>query len=195
MKHFFQALKPVVADLLSAILFVAIYEITGNVLYGVGFGIAAGVAQIGYRLLRKLPVDTMQWASIVLVVVLGALTFLTHDPRFVLIKPSIGAFAIGCVMMKRNWLGRYLPPIASENLPERVVVGFGYGWALLMFAQAAANLAAAYAFDLKTWVLVNSIMPLASWFALFVVQFLTFRYFIRRRLRAAARPQALAAAE
>ena len=195
MKYFFQALKPVVGDLLSTILFVAVYEITHNILYGVGLGIAAGTAQIAWRLARKLPVDTMQWASLVLVLVLGSLTFLTHDPRFVLIKPSIGAFAIGCVMMQRNWLGRYLPPIVTQNVPEPVIVGFSYGWAALMFAQAAANLAVAYAFDMKTWVLFNAIVPTAAWFGLFIVQFLTFRFFIGRKFRAATIPQALIAAE
>jgi len=37
-----------------------------------------------------------------LVVVMGSASLITHDPRFVMVKPSIGAFAIACVMLRRG---------------------------------------------------------------------------------------------
>ncbi len=195
MRYFAQALKPVIGDLLSSILFVALYEFTGNIIFAIAFGIVVGAAQIAWRKWRGHHVDAMQWMSLVLVVVLGAATLVTRDPRFVLVKPSIGAFAVGFVMMRRNWLGRYLPPIVSQNVPEGVVVGFSYAWSVLMFAQGAANLAVAYWLGPKVWAVYTAFVPTASWFALFGLQFLTFRWFISRKLRAAAATPVLLAAE
>ena len=195
MRYFAQALKPMIGDLLATILFVAIYEISGNILFATAFGVASGIAQIAWRKGRGLPVDAMQWMSLVLVVVLGSATLVTRDPRFVLIKPSIGAFAVGFVMLRRNWLGRYLPAIVRENVPEGVVAGFSLGWSLLMFAQGVANLAVAYWLGPKAWAAYTAIVPTASWLALFGVQFLTFRFFIGRRLRAAGAPAAMVPAE
>jgi len=195
MRYFAQALRPVIGDLLSSILFVALYEFTGNIIFATAFGIVAGAAQIAWRKRRGLPVDAMQWMSLVLVVVLGTATLVTRDPRFVLIKPSIGAFAVGFVMLRRNWLGRYLPPIVSQNVPESVVVGFSYGWSFLMFAQGVANLAVAFWLGPKAWAVYTAFVPTASWLALFGLQFLTFRTFISRKLRTGATAPVLLAAE
>jgi hypothetical protein len=84
----------------------------------------------------------MTWASLGLVIVLGGVTLLTQDPRFVLAKPSLAHFAIGAIMLKRDWMLRYMPPIVAETIPDYVRMA-GYAWAILMFVLGAGTIAVA----------------------------------------------------
>lgn len=144
MKNLFQAFRPLLSDLLSTILFVLVYAVTGSIYIATAFGIFIGIAQIAYMKIKSRDVQTMQWMSLVLVIVLGTATLLTRDPRFVMIKPSVGAFAVGMVMLKKNWMGRYLPPIVTTNVSPSFVIAWGYVWAANLFALGAANLFVAF---------------------------------------------------
>lgn len=188
MTHFLQSLRPLIADLASTIVFVALYAMTGSIMLSVGAGMALGIAQIGLEQATDKPIDAMQWMGLALVVVLGGATFLTRDPRFVMIKPSLAKFAIGLVMLKRGWMNRYLPAIVQENISESVTVGFGYAWSALMFVLGFANLATTYFAGFATAVWFVAIAPLACTLLLFAVQYAVFRIMIRRRLRYLAVP-------
>lgn len=184
MTRILQALRPLVTDLTSTIFFVGLYAVTGNVVLSVALGTGLGIAQIGLERVKGKPIDGMQWMSLALVVILGGLTLLTRDPRFVMVKPSIAKFAIGFVMLKRGWMNRYLPPIVRENIAERIITGFGYGWSALMFGLGIANLAIAYFGGFAASVGFISIAPLAATFFLFGVQYVIFRHMIARKIRA-----------
>ncbi len=90
-------------------------------------------------------------------IVLGAATLLTNDPRFVLAKPSIAHFAIGAIMLKRGWMLRYMPPIVAETIPEYVTIA-GYAWAALMFVLGLGTIAVASTGDLKLWAFYVSVV-------------------------------------
>jgi len=68
MKH---ALAQLFSDLLSTIVFLAIYAITGSILITTIAGVTTGVVQIARLKFRGEAIDTMQWASLALVVVFG----------------------------------------------------------------------------------------------------------------------------
>ncbi len=121
MRHFFNAFRPLAADFLSTIIFVAIYTLTGSVTVGIALGIATGIGQIAWLMLTGKTVTPMQWASLALVIVLGSASLMTADPRFVMIKPSVAAFAIGFIMLRRGWLLRYLPPIVVEHVAPGIL--------------------------------------------------------------------------
>ena len=38
-------------------------------------------------------------------------------------KPSVVHFAIGVVMLRRDWLARYMPDFVRQNVPENILVG------------------------------------------------------------------------
>jgi intracellular septation protein len=181
---FLKAFRPIAIDFLSTIFFVALYLITGSIPIGVAVGIAVGAGQIGLLFLRGKRPDLMQWASLALVVVLGSASILTSDPRFIMLKPSLGAFAIGCVMLKPNWMGRYLPAIVIQNIAPRVLIVWGYVWSALLFLLCFANLFVALEFGPKIWAWYTSIVPLASQIGLFLAQYLAFRIVIVRKIRA-----------
>src|ERR1700675_5135529 len=112
MKNLFHAGKLLLFDMASTLFFLAVYLTTRNVTLSVVLGMALGIAQIGWQLARRKPIDTMQWMSLFLVLGAGTVTLLTHDPRFVMIKPSVIYVIVGVVMLRRGWMNRYLPPVA-----------------------------------------------------------------------------------
>jgi len=142
------------------------------------------VAQVVYSRVRGQPLNFMTYASLALVIVLGSATLLTNDPRFVLAKPSIAHFAIGAIMLKRDWMLRYVPPIVSDTIPEYVTIA-GYAWAALMFALGAGTIAVASTGDLKLWALYVSVVLIGAKLTAFAVQYVAFRVLVTNRIRAA----------
>ena len=151
--------------------------------YGQVLAIAGGAAHIAWLTFRRAPVDAMQWMSLGLVVVFGGASLATHDPRFIMLKPTLIYAAIGSVMLRRGWMSRYIPEVALAWSAD-VTTAFGYAWAGLMFATGAANLYLAVHGDPKAWAWFLGVFPLASKLALFAVQYLTTRFIVVSRKRA-----------
>src|SRR5438552_16766902 len=138
------------SDFLSTIVFLMIYLSTGTVILATAVAIAGAIGQVIWSRIKGQTLGYMTWASLGLVIVLGGMTLLTHDPRFVLAKPAIGHAAIGFIMLKRGWMLRYMPPIVTETVPEYVTFA-GYAWAALMFVLAAGTVSVAMTGDMKLW--------------------------------------------
>jgi len=183
MKVLFESAKLLLLDMASTFFFLAVYLTTDNVSLAVALGIMLGFAQIGWEFWRKKPIDTMQWMSLFLVVGSGAATLITHDPRFVMVKPSVIYIIVGVVMLKPGWMNRYLPPVAMEIVPDVAFV-FGFIWAVLMFVSAALNLVVALNYSVVTWSVFMSIYAIVSKAALFMIAYSTMRVIGRRRRRA-----------
>ena len=96
------ALVQLLSDFLSAIVFLTIYGGTENLYLATGAAIVVSLAQFTISKIRGRPVDAMQWLILGMVVVLGSATLITHDSRFIMVKPSIVHFAIGAVMLRRG---------------------------------------------------------------------------------------------
>jgi intracellular septation protein A len=128
----------------------------------------------------------MQWASLALVVVLGSASLWTGDATFVMVKPSIAGAAIGCVMLRRGWQARYLPDIVTENVSPGVLIGWGYAWAALEFALAAANLYVALVLGQKAWLWFASFVPLPVQVLMFLAQHVHLRVAVHRSFKARA---------
>jgi len=174
------------SDFLSTIVFLVIYLSTGNVILATAVAIAGAVGQVIWSRIRGQTLGYMTWASLGLVIVLGGMTLLTHDARFVLAKPAIGHVAIGLIMLKRGWMLRYMPPIVTDNIPEYVTLA-GYGWAGLMFVLAAGTVAVAMTGDMKLWTFYVTVVLIGAKLAAFAVQYVAFRILVGNRIRAAAR--------
>ncbi|MEH2475820.1 intracellular septation protein [Nitrobacteraceae bacterium AZCC 2161] len=156
----------------------------GDVLIATGVAIAGAIAQFIHARLRQQKLDFMTYASLALVIVLGGATLLTHDPRFVLAKPSIAHFAIGAVMLRKGWMLRYMPAIVTETIPDYVTIA-GYAWAALMFALGAGTIAVAMTGDIKLWAFYVSVVAIGAKVIAFAIQYVAFRVLVTKRLRAA----------
>jgi intracellular septation protein A len=172
-------------DFFSTIVFLVVYAATGDILIATCVAIAGAIAQFIRARLRGEKLDIMTWASLALVIVLGTATLLTRDPRFVLIKPSIAHFAIGAIMLRKDWMLRYSPPMVRDNIPHLATIA-GYCWAVLMFVLGAGVVATAMTGDVKLWAFYVTVIAIGAKVAAFAIQYLVFRIAITRKLRAAA---------
>ncbi|MBS0472632.1 MAG: septation protein IspZ [Proteobacteria bacterium] len=190
MSNLAQALKPLILDLLSSIFFAALLFITGNVYVATGIGIAIGIGQIVILKLMKRPIALMQWVSIALVVVFGTLTIYFHDPRFVMVKFTIGHLAIGAAMLQPNWMSRYLPKIVTDNLSTRELTFYSGMWPVMMFGLAAANLYIGWYMGEEAWKWFLATVPGSAPWVLFAIQYLAIRLHVRSIIRRRAAAQA-----
>jgi intracellular septation protein A len=178
------ALLQLAEDFLTTIVFVVILLTTDNLIAAVGIAIAIGVGQLALFPLKGRSVDVMQYLSIGLVIVLGGISLVFNDPRFVLLKPSAVHFAIAAVMLRRGWLARYMPAIVTENISERLITATGYAWGALMIALGLLNIYIAMSFSIEIWTWWISVGAIGAKLAALIVQFIVFRALIRRRVRA-----------
>jgi intracellular septation protein len=163
MKNLLVTGKLLLLDMASTLFFLVLYLLTHNITLSVVLGMALGAAQIGWRLARRKPIDTMQWMSLFLVLGAGTVTLITDDP-----------------MLKRGWINRYLPPIAIELVPDIAVI-FGYVWSGLMFFSAALNVIVALSFSVVSWSVAMSIYGIVSKAALFLIGYAVMRWVGGRR--------------
>jgi intracellular septation protein len=178
------AFARLVGDFFSTILFLALYLATGSIALATSLAIAGAIGQVIYARLTGKELSFMTWASLGLVVVLGGVTLLTQDPRFVLAKPSLAHFAIGAIMLKRDWMLRYMPPIVAETIPDYVTMA-GYAWAILMFALGAGTIAVAATGDLRLWAIYISFVSVGAKILAFAAQYVVFRILVTSRIHAA----------
>jgi len=190
MKELIHSAKYLAEDMASMILFVIVLELahsafgiqlTQATLIAVAAGMVLGVCQIAWHMVRKEVIDAMQWLSVALVIAGGVATFLTNDPRFVMMKPSVIHVIIGVFMLKRGWMTRYLPEVAQLIAPDIAIV-FGFIWSGLMFFTAVLNVVVALKVDALAWAKIMSLWGTGSLIGLFLIQFAVMRFIGRRRV-------------
>lgn len=170
-----KALVPIVRDLLATFVFVALFWITDNIYVATAFGMALALSQTLWTCLRGRSVGPLQWLTLVLITVFGGATILFHDAHFIMVKPSLLWLALGCVMLRRDWMAPYLPPFVTDNLDDRLIVRAGYAYASLMFTLAVMNLIVAFAMSDKFWSIYALAAPPVAQLALLTVFYFRFR--------------------
>jgi intracellular septation protein A len=183
MSNLLNALKPLGWDFLSTIVFASLVALHVDVRVATALAVCVGIAQVLSMKLRGRRIDLLQWAALGLTLVFGTASLITHDPRFVMAKPSLIYTAIAVVMLKRGWMLRYLPAIALDHGRD-LMIGWGYAWSGLMALTALANLVVAVWFT-HQWVAFMAVVPLVSKLALFAAQYVSVRYIVRGRIIAA----------
>jgi intracellular septation protein A len=178
------AIRPLAFDFLPTIVFAILTALHVDVAMATASALGVGALQLIVVRATGRPIALLQWAGLGLAAVFGAAAILAHDPRFVMAKPTLIYVAIGVVMLKRGWMIRYMPAAGKGH--EDLMIFWGYVWAGLMFATAAANalIAAEYS---RAWPAFIAIFPLPSKLILFGIQYLSIRQTIIRRETAAAR--------
>jgi intracellular septation protein A len=169
MNRFGYAVRYFANDMIPMILFLALFMLTRDIMLATAFGIAIGLAQVAYGLARRRPIGALQWASLALVAVFGTATLLTHNPRFVMFKPTVIQAILGGVMLRPGWMERYVS--AEERDAARpLLTAFGFVWAGLMFLLAGLNVLLVVAADPLTWARFHPFVPPISMIGLFLIQ-------------------------
>jgi intracellular septation protein len=180
MRDLLNAGKLLLFDLASTVVFLLTLLATRNLPVSVASGMMVGTAQVGWLFAHSKPIDVMQWMSLVAVLGSGAATLISHDPRFLMVKPSVIYLVVGLIMLKPGWLNRYLPSSAQETQAD-VVLAFGFAWAGLMFISAAVNLFVALTFSVVVWSATVPAYGILSKAALAIFQHAIMRHTARLR--------------
>lgn len=187
MKDLIRAAGLLLMDLASTLVFLAALMIGHNVSIAIGAGMAFGVAQMAFELIRKQPIGVMQWLSFAMVIGFGVVSLVTNDPRFVMAKPSLIYLIVGVVMLKPGWMIRYVPDDAKDLVGDLAFL-FGYIWAGLMFVSAGVVFYAAMTMKPVPWATFVSVWGIVSKLGLFLLQFVIMRTIGRQRFAARATP-------
>jgi intracellular septation protein len=142
-------------DLFPVILFFAVYQLAG-IYAATAVAIVATIVQIGWLKLSGRPVETMQWASLGIIVVFGGMTLLLYDEMFIKWKPTVLYALFALVLLgARLATGRNLIRVMMGKqltLPDPIWDRLNVAWVVFFAALGALNLWVAYTFSTDAWV-------------------------------------------
>lgn len=142
-------------DLFPVVLFFATYWLSRDMFIATGVAIVATTLLVGWTWLRHRKVDTMQWVSLGLIVVLGGATLLLHDKHFIMWKPTVLYWVMGTGLLISDFLGKNglkLMMGQQLQLPAPVWRKLTWAWVGFFAFMGALNLFVAYRFSEDVWV-------------------------------------------
>jgi intracellular septation protein len=143
-------------DLFPVILFVATYVWTDSIYIATAVIIPASVAQLTYVWIRHRKVDRMLLVSTVLVLILGGLTLILQDERFIKWKPTAlywifaAVLALAPVVAKKNLVRLMMEK--GFTAPTRIWNYLNVAWVIFFAFMGILNLYIAQNFSLQFWV-------------------------------------------
>ncbi len=138
-------------DFTSALLFLLVYLISGDIRVAAGGIVAVGLVQLRGVTLTGRRLAPKRWMRFASILVLSGASILTQNPRFIMMQSSVVHFTLSMLMLRRGGMMRYIDPIAGQKVPESVAVAVGYAWAALLMALGLTNLIIVLYFDFATW--------------------------------------------
>jgi intracellular septation protein len=142
-------------DLFPVILFFAAFKL-GDIYLATGIAILASIAQIGWLKIARRPVEPMQWAGLVIIVVFGGLTLILRDETFIKWKPTVLYVSLAAALAVSRWVfGRNLIEKlmgAQIQLPPAIWSRINLAWVVFFAGMGALNLWVAYTFSTDVWV-------------------------------------------
>lgn len=161
------------SDLLAVVLFFATYMLTKNMIAATAVAVVVGVAQAAYLYWKHKKLDTMQWVSLLLIVVLGGATILLKDDRFIMWKPTVlfwfGALLLGgSHLIGKNGLKATMGK--TVTLPQAVWNRLTAAWVLFLVFMGCANLFVFQTFSKDFWVSYKLFGATALMFVFFIGQ-------------------------
>ena len=138
------------SDFIAVILFFLTYILTKNIIWATSVAVVAGIAQAAFLWWKFRKLETMQWVSLLLIIVFGGATILTGNRTFIMWKPTLlfwtGAIAILISnIIKKNSLQALLGKEIS--LPDAVWKKLAISWMFFLIIMGFVNLAVAYPFS------------------------------------------------
>ena len=144
----------ILLDFLPIVLFFAAYQ-AWDIYVGTAVLMAATCVQMAiiYAVDRRL--TTMHKATLVLILVFGALTLLLHDERFIKWKPTVLYAAMALALAVALWGARknFLKLLLGSqlNLPDAVWHRLNIAWIGYALFMAALNAYVALSFSTDAW--------------------------------------------
>jgi intracellular septation protein len=142
-------------ELLVVILFFITYVFTKNIVLATAVALAAGVIQAAFIWIKYKKLQTMQWVSLLLIVIFGGATIVFKDAHFIMWKPSILFWLLAVALLASQLLGKNAlqATMGKEiTLPDAVWRKLTFAWILFLAMMGVLNLWVAYRFTEAQWV-------------------------------------------
>ena len=144
-----------VFEFMVVILFFTTYALTKNIILATEVAIAAGIIQAVWCLYKYRRLQTMQWVSLLLVVILGGATVILKNEHFIMWKPTALFWVISAGLLISHLCGKNVlkSTIGKEiSMPDTAWRKLTYIWVIFLLALGALNLWVAYTFTVTQWV-------------------------------------------
>ena len=142
-------------ELLVVILFFITYVFTKNIVLATAVALVAGVIQAAFIWIKYKKLQTMQWVSLLLIVIFGGATIVIKDAHFIMWKPSILFWLLAAALLASQLLGKNAlqATMGKEiTLPDAVWRKLTFAWVLFLAMMGVLNLWVAYRFTEAQWV-------------------------------------------
>jgi intracellular septation protein len=121
-----------------------------------GVVIVATILQVTYCWFKYHKIETMQWITLGLIVVMGSATILLHDEQFIKWKLSIIEWLFGLAFLGSQFIGKkpFVERIMSSSLtlPPFVWRRLNLMWGIFFMSVGFINLYVMYHFSTDQWV-------------------------------------------
>lgn len=118
--------------------------------------IVATILQVAYTWFRYRKVETMQWITLGLILVMGGATILLHDEQFIKWKLSIIEWLFGLAFLGSQFIGKkpFVERMMSKNLtlPSFVWRRLNLMWGCFFMSVGFINVYVMYHYSTDEWV-------------------------------------------
>lgn len=152
-------MKNLIFDVFSGLLFMVVLLLTKNIYAALTVALLAAVGQLIWSKLHQQKISTIQWLSVVLIIISAAAAIGSHNPRFIMMKPALLELCIAISMLRPNWIRRYLSENTIKHLPAAIILAVGYIYASVMLGLSLVNAVLALNASQKTWAVFNGLAP------------------------------------
>lgn len=118
--------------------------------------IGATIVQVAYSWFKLRKVETMQWVTLGLMVVMGGATLYLQDEQFIKWKLTIIEWLFGAVLLGSQFIGKktVMEKMMGANLelPKKVWAILNFVWALFFIGIGTVNIYVMFNYDTETWV-------------------------------------------
>lgn len=142
-------------DLLPVIAFFIIYKFFG-IYAATASAIAISVVQAIYIWFKHQRIDAMQISALVLIIIFGGATLISHDAMFIKWKVSVLYWLFAVVILGSHFIGH--KPIVERimdsqiDLPEKIWRRLSTSWIIFFLLVGFLNLYLIYHVSTDTWV-------------------------------------------
>jgi intracellular septation protein len=151
----------------------------GDIFVATKVVIVATILQVAYAWFKFRKVETMQWITLALVVIMGGLTLILHDEQFVKWKLSIIEWLFGGAFLGSQFIGRapFIERMMSSQLTLPAVIWkrLNLCWAGFFIGVGCLNVYVMFNYNTNDWVTFKTfIVP--GMMAVFIVVQMIFLY-------------------
>ncbi|MGZ8136245.1 MAG: septation protein A [Methylococcaceae bacterium] len=118
--------------------------------------IVATTLQVGYAWFKYRKVETMQWITLILVIIMGGATLYLQDEQFIKWKLSIIEWLFGSAFLGSQFVGKktFVERMMSANLtlPTTIWKRLNAMWGCFFISVGFINLYVMYNYDTDDWV-------------------------------------------